>query len=63
MTPRRFLPPLEPGDLADAFPEIRAVEGRCRFRDCRHVGEAGCALEGRIARTRRESYKWLLENP
>lgn len=58
-----FLPTLGPGELADAFPEIRAIEGECRFRDCRHLGETGCALPGRIARTRLESYRWLVENP
>ena len=58
-----FLPSMEPGELADAFPEIRAIAGRCRFRDCRHLGDTGCALPGRIARTRLESYKWLVENP
>lgn len=58
-----FLPPLEPGELADAFPEIRSIEGECRFRDCRHLGDTGCSLPGRIAPTRLESYKWLLENP
>lgn len=58
-----FLPAMEPGELADAFPEIRGIEGQCRFRDCRHLGDTGCALPGHIAKTRFESYKWLLENP
>ncbi len=55
-----FLPQLEPAELGEAFPEIRAVAGRCRFRDCRHLGEEGCALPGRIAPTRRESYERLM---
>lgn len=58
-----FLPPLPPGELAESFPEIRAVAGRCRFRDCRHMGDGGCALPGHIAETRLESYRLLMENP
>lgn len=58
-----FLPRLDPADLADAFPEIRALAGQCQFRDCRHLGEPGCAVVGHIVRTRRESYELLVENP
>jgi ribosome biogenesis GTPase len=58
-----FLPPMEPEQIADAFPEIRTIQGQCRFRDCRHLGDAGCALPGRIAPTRLESYMFLQENP
>jgi ribosome biogenesis GTPase / thiamine phosphate phosphatase len=58
-----FLPPLDAEDAADAFPEVRAIVGQCRFRDCRHLGDTGCALPGRIAETRYESYKWFVENP
>ena len=28
-----------------AFPEIEEAANHCRFRDCRHEGEPGCALE------------------
>ncbi len=58
-----FLPPLDPEDLADAFPEIRRLQGKCRFRDCRHLGEAGCVLPGTIAATRNESFRLLQQNP
>ncbi len=58
-----FLPPLDVQDVADAFPEIRGIQGQCRFRDCRHLGEAGCALPGHIAPTRLESYKSFVVNP
>ena len=58
-----FLPRLDPADLGDAFPEIREIAGQCQFRDCRHLGEPGCALPGRMAPTRRESYELLGENP
>lgn len=30
--------------LATAFPEIEALADQCRFRDCTHRGEPGCAV-------------------
>ena len=43
-----------PHAIADAFVELRDVLGHCRFRDCRHEHEPGCAVrsavtQGRIA--------------
>lgn len=35
--------------LAGAFPEIEALAPLCRFRDCRHDGEPGCAVLGAVA--------------
>lgn len=31
--------------LADAFVEFRPHLGRCRFQDCRHINEPGCAID------------------
>lgn len=44
-----------------AFPEIEALAQRCRFRDCSHNGEPGCALlkaveTGELSEARWESY-------
>lgn len=33
-----------PDDLPRAFVEIRPFLGQCRFRDCRHEREPGCAV-------------------
>ena len=33
-----------------AFAEIDALAGECRFRDCRHEGEPGCAVLAAVAR-------------
>jgi ribosome biogenesis GTPase len=46
-----------PEDLPRAFVEIRPFLGRCRFRDCRHQREPGCAVReavdaGLVARHR-----------
>ena len=48
-------------DLGSAFPEIAAARAGCRFSDCRHMGEAGCAVEGAIAPERLDSYRKLVE--
>ena len=52
---------VEPGDLAQCFPEFRSPGTRCRFGDCRHRNEPGCAVleeieAGIIPRDRHESY-------
>lgn len=34
--------------LAQAFSDIDALAAGCRFRDCRHEGEPGCAVEAAV---------------
>jgi ribosome biogenesis GTPase len=53
-------------DTAHAFIEFRAWIGQCRFRDCTHRMEPGCAIEsaraaGHIAATRLAAYRTLVE--
>lgn len=36
-------------DVLDGFVEFRSPAGRCRFRDCRHQQEPGCALLQAVA--------------
>ena len=36
-------------DLDHCFPEFRPVLGECRFQDCRHLSEPGCALQAGVA--------------
>jgi ribosome biogenesis GTPase len=48
-------------DLEQAYPEFRRVLGECRFSDCHHLREPGCALRdgverGEIAARRFESF-------
>lgn len=38
----------EDGDSGTAFPEILELEDQCRFRDCRHEHEPGCAVRGAV---------------
>lgn len=54
------LPPMDAGELAAAFPEIAAAAGECRFRGCRHDGDAGCAVAGRVSPERLDSYHRLV---
>lgn len=34
--------------IAATFPEISEVEGNCRFRNCEHISEPGCAIQAAI---------------
>jgi ribosome biogenesis GTPase len=34
--------------IADVFEDIEALTGRCRFTDCRHETEPGCAVQAAI---------------
>ena len=57
---------IEPRELASCFPEMREALERCKFPDCTHRTEPGCAVTakvaaGGIARERYESYLVLLE--
>jgi ribosome biogenesis GTPase len=52
-------------DIGDQFPEMFAVKGDCRFNDCLHKDEPGCAVrqaveEGDIAASRYTSYLDML---
>lgn len=39
---------LDPDTVAAGFVEFRPYLGRCRFRDCRHGDEPGCALRAAV---------------
>lgn len=52
---------IEKQELGRLFPEIRKLMGDCRFHNCRHVNEPGCAVlsalnEGKFEVSRYESY-------
>jgi ribosome biogenesis GTPase len=38
-----------PDALEHAFVELRPFIGKCRFRDCRHDREPGCAMQEAVA--------------
>ena len=52
--------------IGAAFSDIEKLASECRFRDCKHVGEPGCAVRaavdsGDISQARLESYLGLQE--
>ena len=52
-------------EIRDYFPEIRAYNNQCKFDDCIHLHEPGCAVqqaveEGRIAESRYINYLSIL---
>ena len=56
---------LRADELAHGFREFIALQGKCRFRDCRHVAEPDCALaqacaNGHISERRLHSYRRML---
>jgi len=50
----------DPDTLNDAFPEIGALALRCRYRNCQHVHEPGCAVREQVPRERLVSFQKLL---
>ena len=56
---------LEPERLKERYPEFAPFEGKCRFRECLHDREPGCAVteavkRGLISEGRLERYRTLL---
>ncbi|MBV8152672.1 MAG: ribosome small subunit-dependent GTPase A [Candidatus Eremiobacteraeota bacterium] len=56
---------VDPQTIAPAFVEFAALAQRCRFRDCAHLAEPGCAIReavasGEVAASRYESYRLIL---
>ena len=52
--------------VSGCFPEFQKYEGKCRFPDCSHTKEKGCAVieavkNGEIAKSRHESYVEMYE--
>lgn len=57
---------IEKEHLDILFPEFRSCLGNCRFNDCRHLNEPGCAVleqvcSGAVAPSRHASYARLYE--
>lgn len=40
---------LDSADLTRSFADIDTLAARCRFADCTHTGEPGCAIQGALA--------------
>jgi ribosome biogenesis GTPase len=58
---------LEPSELASGFREFQPRLGSCRYRDCRHLDEPGCAIaaaaaKGLIAQARLDAYRRIFRS-
>lgn len=58
---------ISPPEISHYFPEMRSLLPECRFHNCLHVNEPGCAVvaavrNGQIALTRFESYLSILQD-
>ncbi|MGB9095444.1 small ribosomal subunit biogenesis GTPase RsgA [Erwinia sp.] len=58
---------LEPEQITQGFVEFREFLGHCKFRDCKHDNDPGCALReavenGKIDPARFESYHRILDS-
>ena len=58
---------MEPSELTGYFREIFRYSAECRFSDCTHTHEPGCAVmkaveQAKIALSRYESYLSMLQD-
>lgn len=58
---------IDPERVIDGFREFHDLIGHCRFRDCKHEQEPGCAFKaaleaGQISTQRFDSYKQILQS-
>ena len=58
---------MEEDEVLEGFIEFRPYIGHCKFRDCSHRHEPGCAIlkaldEGKISQTRMSSYRYILSS-
>ena len=62
---RDYAPALQPGEVGAGYREIATAGQDCRFANCRHLREPGCAVKkaverGTISERRYNSYRHLL---
>ncbi len=58
---------MTPSEIEYGFREIRDLIGQCKFRNCSHLGDPGCAIskaaeEGRISQARLTSFHRILQD-
>ncbi len=58
---------LTPQEVTNSYPEFRPYLGLCKFRDCKHQNDPGCAIteavhKGTIAQFRYNNYHKILES-
>lgn len=56
---RALRPDIDADGLAESFGDIARLAPRCRFRDCRHQGEPGCAVRESVHEDRLRNFHKL----
>ena len=59
---RTFRPDADARTLASSFDDIQSLATHCRFRDCHHEGEPGCAVVANVDPDRLDNYKKLMRD-
>lgn len=59
---RGLAPAIDEASLAASFQDIEALASECRFRDCSHHDEPGCAVRAGIASDRLANYQKMLRD-
>ncbi len=57
---RTLRPDVDEATLAASFGDVEALSGQCRFRDCTHGGEPGCAVREGVDPDRLRNFQKLL---
>ena len=57
---RTLRPDTDAATLAGSYEDIESLAGQCRFRDCRHADEPGCAVRDGVDADRLRNYHKLL---
>jgi ribosome biogenesis GTPase len=59
---RGLAPDIDEAGLAASFEDIQSLASQCRFRDCTHADEPGCAVRAGVAPDRLANYQKLLRD-
>jgi ribosome biogenesis GTPase len=59
---RGLAPDIDEAGLAASFEDIQSLAPHCRFRDCTHADEPGCAVRAGVAPDRLANYQKLLRD-
>ncbi len=59
---RTFRPDADARALATSFEDVQSIAQQCRFRDCRHDDEPGCAVRAHVDADRLANYQKLLRD-
>lgn len=59
---RTFRPDADATALAATFEDVQALAQQCRFRDCRHEREPGCAVRAQVDADRLQNFQKLLRD-